>query len=140
MLAAVCTWHDHHEHAQRGIHQRRASGARLVCVGPAWVEAYAVITRLPSPYRLHPRDAWNLLTENFGKRGPIVNLTGVETRRALGELAASGLGGGLTYDAMILACALKAKADELLTLNPRDFQRLSLSGITVVGLHPLTAS
>jgi predicted nucleic acid-binding protein len=32
-----------------------------------------------------------------------------------------GIGGGLSYDAVIAACAAEAGADSLLTFNPRHF-------------------
>lgn len=33
--------------------------------------------------------------------------------------------GGIVYDAIIVECALKAKVDEILTINPKDFLRLT---------------
>ena len=43
----------------------------------------------------------------------------------LARLAGEELGGSITYDAAILAAAQDAGATALLTLNPRDFERLS---------------
>jgi predicted nucleic acid-binding protein len=37
----------------------------------------------------------------------------------------SNFSGGLVYDAIIVECALKAKVDEILTLNSKDFLRLT---------------
>jgi predicted nucleic acid-binding protein len=37
----------------------------------------------------------------------------------------SNLSGGIVYDAIIVECALKAKVDEVLTINPKDFLRLT---------------
>ena len=39
----------------------------------------------------------------------------------LGRLAAAGIGGGRTYDALIAVCASQAAVGTLFTLNPRHF-------------------
>ncbi len=49
----------------------------------------------------------------------------------LDALAALGIGGGRTYDALIAAAASHAKADELLTFNVRHFEKVS-GGMAVV--------
>jgi predicted nucleic acid-binding protein len=43
---------------------------------------------------------------------------------AIERLAAASLGGGITYDALILESATEAGASALLTLNERDYDRL----------------
>ena len=48
-------------------------------------------------------------------------------------LAASAMGGGRTYDALIAATAAHAGADELLTFNPRHFESASAK-LTIVSL------
>lgn len=57
MVAAVCTWHEHHDRAAREIEQRLRRGEKMLVAGPALVESYAVLTRLPPPHRLSPVDA-----------------------------------------------------------------------------------
>ena len=57
MIAAVCTWHEHHERAADEIERRIERGETLCIAAPTVVEAYAVLTRLPPPYRLSPADA-----------------------------------------------------------------------------------
>lgn len=47
MIAAVCDWHEHHAAASAEIEARLNRGESLVAAGPALVEAYAVLTRLP---------------------------------------------------------------------------------------------
>jgi predicted nucleic acid-binding protein len=121
MVAAVCTWHEHHAAAVAGIERRLARGERLAMAAHALVETYAVLTRLPAPHRLAPADAWALVNANFVKRATVVALSGMAHTTLLAELAATGVGGGRTYDAVIAACARQAKVAVLLTFNPRHF-------------------
>ena len=65
MIAAVCTWHEFHDHAAAELEMRLGRGERMVAVGPALVEAYAVLTRLPAQHRLAPADAIAMLESNF---------------------------------------------------------------------------
>ena len=45
--------------------------------------------------------------------------------------AAGGVAGGRTYDALIVACAIRAGVERLLTLNRGDFEALVPEGIVV---------
>jgi len=51
MVAAVCTWHEHHAAAAGEIERRLGRGERMAIPAPALVEAYAVLTRLPARLR-----------------------------------------------------------------------------------------
>ena len=90
----------------------------------ALVEAYAVLTRLPAPHRLSTADAWTLLRTNFVEAAAVTEISGRQQINLLQQLAASGIGGGRSYDALIAADARHGGADALLTFNPRDFERL----------------
>lgn len=103
----------------------------MVVAGPALVEAYAVLTRLPTPHRLSPRDSLALLGANF-LRARIVALDGNAYRGLLRQAPDNGIAGGQTYDAVIGACALKAKADALLTFNQDHFLSLADKGMEIV--------
>lgn len=121
MVAAVCTWHEHHAAVLGEIERRLDAGERLRVPAPALVEAYAVLTRLPAPHRLSPADAWTLLHANFIEPATIVSLGHASYVKLLRRLASAGIAGGKTYDAVIAECARHARADALLTLNPRHF-------------------
>ncbi len=99
---------------------------------PALVEAYSVMTRLPSPHRLAPADALDLLAGSFEHRADVVSLGGTESWRFLHEAASMGVAGGRAYDALILRCAQKAGATVLITLDRHDFERLDLGGIELI--------
>jgi predicted nucleic acid-binding protein len=118
----MCGWHEHHAAATSLVEQRLDRGAVLSLAAPALVEAYAVLTRLPAPHRLAPADALRLLNENFRERARTVVLNERDYWSLLGAAPAHGVHGGRTYDSVIAACARKAKARELLTLNLRHFE------------------
>ena len=121
MVAAVCTWHEHHPAAAAGIERRLDRGERMAIAAHALVETYAVLTRLPAPHRLAPADAWALVKGNFVKRAVLVSLNGAACASLLDRLAATGTGGGRTYDAVIAAAARQSRVSALLTFNPRHF-------------------
>lgn len=121
MVAAVCTWHEHHAAAAASIERRLDRGEQLAVAAHALVETYAVLTRLPAPHRLAPADAWALVKANFVEHATVVTLNAPGHVALLRRLATRGIGGGRTYDEVIGACARQAKADSLLTFNSRHF-------------------
>ena len=131
MVAAVCTWHEHHGRAAEEIERRLGRGETLVAAGPALVEAHAVLTRLPAPHRLAPADAHALLEGNF-LGGDVATLDADGYRDVLARAPAEGTAGGQAYDAVIAACARAAGVETLLTFNARHFQRLADRGLAVV--------
>lgn len=105
----------------------------MIIAGPALVESYAVLTRLPHPYRLAPHDAAALLTENFtDDEVEIVGLDGRTSAQLIGEAPYQHVVGGRIYDAVIAACAVLGGADTLLTFNRRHFETLAHPSIEVV--------
>lgn len=121
MIAAVCAWHEHHLRAIAEMEQRLSQGETLTVAAPALVEAYAVLTRLPPPYRLAPTDAHTLLEENFMRTARIIPLDKRAYLALLRRAPQDGIVGGRTYDAVIAACALKAKSPVILTFNAAHF-------------------
>jgi predicted nucleic acid-binding protein len=131
MVTVVCPWHTHHTRATQEIDRRLTHGEEMVIAAPALVEAYAVLTRLPPPYRLAPSDALTLLEANFmGTK--IIALDGKSYRSLLLKAPDDKIAGGRIYDAIIAACALQAKVATLLTFNERHFLAFAEKGIAIV--------
>jgi predicted nucleic acid-binding protein len=86
-----------------------------IVAAPALVATYAVLTRLPPPYRLSPTDARTLLEENFISTASIVPLDKRAYLALLRRAPQDGIVGGRTYDAVIAACARKGKIAVILT-------------------------
>ncbi len=122
LIALVCGWHEHHAATIAAVEKRLDGGAGLTLAAPALVEAYSVLTRLPAPHRLSTTDALHLLRENFQKHARTVALGANDYWSLLRTAPTNGISGGRTYDAVIAACARKARARELLTLNLRHFE------------------
>jgi predicted nucleic acid-binding protein len=96
----------------------------MVMAAPALLEAYVVLTRLPPPYRLRPRDALAVMEGSWGDVR-VVAVPPAETWDMLRTLPARGIAGGGSYDALIVACARQAGADVILTWNVRHFERIA---------------
>ena len=124
IVAAVCAWHEHHARAAGEIERRLRRGEKMIVAAPALVESYAVLTRLPAPHRLSPADTLEVLEANFLGTANIVALDGASYRALLRRAPEEGIVGGRPYDAVIDACAEKAKAAALLTFNDSHFQPL----------------
>jgi predicted nucleic acid-binding protein len=121
MVAAVCSWHEHHEPAAAEIERRLARRERLCVPAPALIESYAVLTRLPPPHRLSAADAWALIEANFVAQTTVQALGATSYVDLLRRTAAQDLAGGRTYDVVIGECARAAGAAVLLTFNRRHF-------------------
>lgn len=132
MIAAVCTWHEHHEWATEEMERRLDRGEALFVAAHTLVEAYAVLTRLPPPYRLSPADALALIEGNFIESRQIITLEARSYRTVLRRIRDAGIHGGRTYDAIIAACALKARATALLTFNKAHFLPFEERGLAIV--------
>ena len=132
MIAAICTWHEHHEAAVNEIELRLGRGEIMRVAAPTLVETYAVLTRLPAPYRLTSADALALVEANFIRAISIIALDGQAYANLLHHCRDSGIRGGQTYDAVIGECALQAQAAALLTFNKRHFLPLAEHGVEIV--------
>lgn len=132
MLAAVCTWHEHHAAAVAELERRLDAGGQLVVAGHALVETYAVLTRLPAPSRLSAGDARALISTNFVEGAELVALDAAQYRRLLDRALALGVSGGQLYDLVIAECARQAGAQALLTFNARHFRRLADRAVEIV--------
>jgi predicted nucleic acid-binding protein len=131
VIAAVCAWHEHHPAAANEVERRLDRGERMIVAAHVLVESYAVLTRLPSPHRLSPSDAWTLIRTNFAEEGTPATLNGADYVRLLDRASSIGVRGGRTYDALIAQCSSRADARTLLTLNPRHFNPTE-SGMAIV--------
>lgn len=132
MIAAVCSWHVHHDAARGEIENRLRRTERMMLSAHAMVEAYAVLTRFPPPYRVSPADALGLLQANFVEQGEMVALPAAEYLHVLREMAGEAVGGGRIYDAVLAHSALSAGDTTLLTFNDAHFASFVRRGLDVV--------
>jgi len=122
LIAASLPMHAHHRECHSRLASLRKTGA--ACAAHSLVEAYSVLTRLPMPYRLDTSDAMRIMENTLSFATPIA-LTPDETIDTLRMLARQNLGGGVTFDALILACARKTAAQRIYTCNGKHFRRIA---------------
>jgi predicted nucleic acid-binding protein len=131
LVAAVAQWHEAHERSLRAVDELLAQPGTLV-PQQVLLEAYSVLTRLPSPQRLSPASALSVLEQTLEESADVVGLESVATWTFLDDQREAAVAGGAVYDALIIRSALAAGADRILTLNPRHFQRLAPAGLRVL--------
>jgi predicted nucleic acid-binding protein len=113
-----------HIHHQRSFELfSRATVKSAFCAAHSIAEVYATMTRLPGKHRTSGQQALTLL-EMIENRFSFVTLDAEDYLATVREAAAVGIVGGTSYDALIAACAVKAKADVLYTWNLDHFMLL----------------
>ncbi|CAN5117081.1 PIN domain-containing protein [soil metagenome] len=120
-----------HERARQHLQSALSRDAALCVAAHSLAELYAVLTRLPMSPRIGPRPARRLIDDNLAA-AEIVSLETADYQSVLDRCAELNLTGGVIYDALIARAAEKAGADELLTFNVRDFNRVWPAGESVI--------
>ena len=134
IVAQLASWSPHHDSVTSQLDLRLSGGESMVVAAHSVAETYSVLSRLPAPHRLSPRDAAHAVKQVLVLASDVIALDGGEyvdlvTNRA----PALGVAGGRLYDFLIHACAVKSSAHFLLTLNRRHFEGFPGS-VQVVGL------
>jgi len=122
LVAAVSPWHQHHAATRKELERRHAAGDTPVLAAHGLAEAYSVLTRLPEPHRLRPEDALGLIEANWSK-ARLVTLAAAEYWQVLRRCREAVIAGGAVYDALIAACARKARVGTVLTWDTSAFER-----------------
>lgn len=128
LVAALVTSHSRHAHAFGWLKRAKAGEFESIVCSHTLAELYAVLPSLPVRPKIAPPDAMRLIEESVRKIFPVVSLTSSDYARVVQSLAERNLPGGIVYDALLSLAARKSHADSLLTLNPKDFQRLWKDG------------
>lgn len=132
MVAAICSWHDHHDRALDEIEARLDRKEQMTVAAPSLIEAYSVLTRLPVPHRIAPAQAMTLIHSNFVRGVKLVALPATAYTAMLQTAPDANISGGRIYDAVIAACAREAKVRTLLTFNEEDFASIAGSDLEIV--------
>jgi hypothetical protein len=82
------------------------------------------MTALPVRPLLVPEQVC-LFVEQVAERLTVIPLQEEDYLRTIPELAARGVGPGRIYDALLLACARKSKAETLYTWNLKHFHQIA---------------
>lgn len=110
--------HTHHQASlQLFVQYQKESGC---CGAHTLAEVYATLTRMPGRHRISGEQAM-LFIGSIRERLSIIALDGDEYAKALESSAGLGIVGGAIYDALLAACAIKARAQAIYTWNTRHY-------------------
>jgi len=118
LVAAFIPGHVHHDRSFSVL--ASADVKTAACAVHSLAELYATVTRLPHKYRATAPQALTFV-ETVRDRFTLLALDTDEYLASIGRAAEQNIVGGTLYDAVIAACALKAKADTLYTWNVGHF-------------------
>ena len=85
-------------------------------------ECFSFLTGGRLPVQISPSTAAQIIETNIANCMDVIALTSEETLDTIKNAQANGVRGGGIYDALHLAAARKANAEEIYTLNLRHFQ------------------
>ena len=112
---------DHKDH-DRCLAVYAPSNKRVACCAAhSLAEVYAGVTRLPGVFRASPEQAL-LFLNDIEDHLTIVSLDSAEYLTTIRQASANGILGATIYDALLAACAGKAKAETIYTDNERHFR------------------
>jgi predicted nucleic acid-binding protein len=140
IIPLVCGWHEHHSTTMQAVETCLAEGRTLALAAHSLVEAYSVLTRLPSPHRMAPEAAFGLLEQNFRQDTETAQLDALEVWTLLSDARSIGVAGGRTYDALIAASARKLASPLLLTWNLKHLAPFEDAGLSIASPETKVAS
>jgi len=122
LIASFWRGHPDHEASLKlvaGAHKNKSA-----CALHTLAEVYAGMTALPVKQVIPPEQAL-LFVQEVRDRCTIVSLNEDEYYRTLALAAEQGFSSGRIYDALLLRCAVKVKAEVVFTWNLRHFRAIS---------------
>lgn len=105
-------------------HLSRATSETACCGAHSLAEVYSTLTGRPHPMRIPIPVALKII-EHTRSRLTVVALDESEYFDALRESAKAGRMGGIIFDALLIACARKAKVRKIYTWNVRHFRMIA---------------
>jgi len=122
LIGAFWRGHPHHEASLNlfsAANKRKSS-----CAMHTLAEVYATMTALPVKDVIPPDQAL-LFVEEVRDRLTVVTLTEEEYYTTIEQAAALHFTSGRIYDALLLRCAAKVKAETIYTWNLKHFRAIS---------------
>ncbi len=122
LVAAFRREHVHHVPSLKRF--AAAEKRHSACGLHSLAEVFSVMTTLPVKPMIPPEQAL-LFVEEVRDRLTLVSLSAEEYFAAVQNAASRGFTGGRIYDALLLACAAKCKAQAVYTWNLKHYQSLA---------------
>jgi hypothetical protein len=120
VIAALSSWHEHHDAAASAVADVSALPAHVV------IECYSVLTRLPGGLAVAPELAAEVLGRRFPH--PPLRLHDAARGTVLADLARVGVCGGASYDGVV-ALEAAAHGRRLLSLDRRAHRTYARLGV-----------
>ncbi len=125
LIAAFVESHPKHKNALSFLIRAKNKEFELFISAHTILEVYSVLTSAPFKPKITAEVAKKLIETNIKTIAKIIYLTDKDYFRVVKKMSNSNLIGGIVYDAIIVECALNSKVDEILTINSKDFLRLT---------------
>ena len=125
LIAAFVESHPKHKSALSFLMKAKNKEFQLFVSSHSILEVYSVLTSAPFNPKITPNIAKQLIENNIKNIAKTIYLTGEDYFKIVEKMSNSNFSGGIIYDAIVVECALNAKVDEILTLNTKDFLRLT---------------
>ena len=124
LIAACVEVHPKHHSAISWLKQAKNKEIEYIVAAHSLLEVYSVLTSAPFKPPVSPATAHQLIEQNIKRDAKIISLSEQEYFQVIDSMVRSGLRGGIAYDAIVVKCARKCKAKEIITSNIKDFSRL----------------
>jgi predicted nucleic acid-binding protein len=122
LIASFWGGHTQHEPSLKLI--AAASRKKSACALYTLAEVYATMTALPVK-QIIPTDQALLFVQEVRERCTIVSLDEDEYYGTIAQAADEGFSSGRIYDALLLRCAAKVRAEKIYTWNLKHFRTIS---------------
>ena len=122
LVAAFWRGHSNHEVSLKLV--SAANRRKSACAAHMLAEVYAAMTALPVKDVIPPEQAF-LFVQEVRDRFTIVTLTEDEYYTTIERALARGFTSGRVYDALLLRCAMKVKAEAIYTWNLKHFRAIN---------------
>lgn len=124
LVAGLVEAHPEFERASLWLDAADRGELQVVWTVHAYAETWSVLTRLPLAERLDPA-AVNEILDALAEAHPPEGIVLADYRSAASRCDRAGVRSGAIFDALHLVVAERLRADAILTLNAKDFTRLS---------------
>ena len=122
LVAVFLGDHPHHKASAKVF--AAADKKHSFCAAHTLAELYSVLTSLPLKPMIAPEQAM-LFLEDVRSRLSLIALDEADYFKEIERAAERRIPGGRIYDALLLQCARKVKADTIYTWNLKHFQQLA---------------
>jgi predicted nucleic acid-binding protein len=116
-------WRGHRDHEASLRRLAAANKKKSVCALHTLAEVYASMTALPVKDVIQPDQAL-LFVQEVRDRLSVITLNESEYYETIQQAGEGGFSSGRIYDALLLACAAKAKAEAIYTWNVKHFKAI----------------